>query len=275
MSNIMVTSLWHAFFTNSNLVDVFQFVFVLGVLVWSALIILLPGRQQPEEKAVLEDDDLVESIVSFLPLSFRFTAAVNRRFQRCYRVVHNSDPTSSFQHCVHTVAAAQIWLAEIGRNNNANQSSPADRACNLAAQFGRLEILQYFKQQGCIWTAKTCELAAKGGHLLLLQWMRTPNDWWGQCPWSKDTCTAAAAHGNLHILQWARANGCDWDEYTCSLAAQNGHFHILQWARANGCDWDKWTCARAAQYGLLHVLQWARANGCDWDEWTCECAARN
>jgi hypothetical protein len=263
-----MASLLHTFI--SDLVEAFQFVIVVGVLVVSAFI-LLPGQhQQPEENnAVFQDDDLVGSIVSFLPLSFRFTAAVNRRFQQCYRRVHNDETTTSFQLSVHTVAAAKIWLAELG------QSSPADRACNVAAQFGRLEILQYFKQQGCEWSAETCELAVIGGHFLLLQWMRTPNDRWGQCPWSRNTCTTAAKNGHLNILQWARANSCGWNTMTCSLAARNGHFHILQWARAYGCDWNSWTCAEAALNGHLHVLQWARANGCGWDALTCSAAARN
>jgi hypothetical protein len=218
---------------------------------------------------VFEDDGLVRSILSFLPLSFRFTAVVNRRFQKCYQEVHNGETSTSFQHYVHTIDAAEIWLADTFH------AIPVVRPCNVSAQFGRLEILQYFKQKGYAWSAKTCVLAAKGGHLLLLQWMRAPKDHWGQCPWDERTCTAAAENGHIHILQWARANACDWNEDTCTQAAEYGHLHILKWARANGCDWSEWTCSVAAGNGHLHVLQWARANGCDWDEDTCSLAAHN
>jgi hypothetical protein len=162
--------------------------------------------------AVFEDDGLVGSILSFLPLTFRFTAAVNRRFQRCYREVHHTTATS-FQYCVHTVAAAKIWVAETGHDD---ESLAEDWACNVAVQFGRLKILQYFKKRGYDWSSNTCAIAARNGHLLVLQWMRTRNKRWGQCPWDKYTCFAAARNGHLHVLQWARANGCDWDAHTCS-----------------------------------------------------------
>jgi hypothetical protein len=157
--------------------------------------------------AVFEDDGLVGSILSFLPLSFRFTAAVNRRFQRCYREVHNGNKTTSFQYCVHTRNAAEIWLAENGGHNNATNRSSSSRAqkaarvCNVAAQFGRWGVLEHLKEQGCHWSSETCALAAAGGHLLLLQWMRTRNDRWGRCPWQITTSMAAARHGHLYILQ--------------------------------------------------------------------------
>jgi hypothetical protein len=222
--------------------------------------------------AIFEDDGLVGSILSFLPLSFRFTAFVNRRFQRCYRQVHHGHTSTSFWHCIFTVATAEIWLAETRR---ANQSSwEKVRACNVAARFGRLEVLQYLKEQGCHWSKETCTLAAVGGHLLLLQWMRTTTDRWGRCPWDEQTCVSAVFHGHLHILQWARANGCNFSKRTGLAAVFAGNLHILQWAIANGCDWDMNTCTEAAKQGHLHILQWARANGCDWNEWTCLYAAQ-
>jgi hypothetical protein len=95
---------------------------------------------------VLEDDLLVGTILSFLPLSFRFTAAVNRRFQRRYRQVHHGDTFTSFRHCVHTRNAAEIWLAETSHFNRSWY-------CNVAAQFGRLDILQFLKEErGCEWS---------------------------------------------------------------------------------------------------------------------------
>jgi hypothetical protein len=213
---------------------------------------------------VLADDALVASILSFLPKkSFRFTAAVNRRFQNQYRQLHRHGTTvTSFQSCVYTRAAAEIWIAE-------TTNTSAAQACYIAARNGRGEVLQVLQERGFKWDSQTCAAVAGGGHFSLLQWMRTPNKQWGQCPWDEYTCAKAARNGHLHILQWARANGCDWNASTCNWAAGEGHLHVLQWARANGCDWSTETCANAADGGHLHIVQWVRNNGCDWDEETC------
>jgi hypothetical protein len=165
-----------------------------------------------------------------------------------YDTVRLRAMTLSFQNNIHTIANARGWLAEFG------QVLPADWACNFAAQFGRLEILKYFKQQGCGWTARTCAMAAVGGHLLVLSWLRDPNNPWGQCPWDKWTCTYAASYGYLNILQWARHNGCDWEEFTCNMAARSGHLDILQWAIRNGCDWSAYYCYSFARDNGHHEV---------------------
>jgi hypothetical protein len=93
--------------------------------------------------AIFDNDVLVGSILSFLPLSYRFTAVVNWRFRQCYLLIHNGQTTTSFQQCIYTVAAAQIWLVE---TYHADGSLPIDWPCNVAVQFGRSEVLQYLKE---------------------------------------------------------------------------------------------------------------------------------
>jgi len=79
--------------------------------------------------------------------------------------------------------------------------------------------------------AHTCKKAAEYGKLQALQWLRENG-----CDWDAGTCAVAALNGHLSILQWARDNGCEWNEKTCAAAACNGHLSILQWVRENGCD---------------------------------------
>jgi hypothetical protein len=125
-------------------------------------------------------------------------------------------------------------------------------------------VLQWARENGCDWNARTCSEAAEGGHLEVLQWAQA-ND----CDWDARTCSYAAYGGQIAVLQWARVNGCDWNARTCSEAAEGGHLEVLQWARANGCDWNARTCSKAAEGGHLDVLQWARGNGCPWDRVKC------
>ena len=105
----------------------------------------------------------------------------------------------------------------------------------------------------------------------MLQWAREEG-----CLWNHLTCTNAASCGHLHVLQWARENGCEWREWTCASAARGGHLHArlngcpwdeqvceLQWLRANCCPWNLEDVRRAAEHnGHLHVVEWARAIGC-------------
>ena len=76
-----------------------------------------------------------------------------------------------------------------------------------------------------------CEIAAEYGHLEVLKWARENG-----CPWDILTCTYAAAKGgHLEVLKWARENRCPWNIWTCAYAAWGGHLEALKWARQNGC----------------------------------------
>jgi hypothetical protein len=83
-----------------------------------------------------------------------------------------------------------------------------------AAKGGRLQILQWAREQGCPWDRSVSEAAAEGGHLAVLQWLRQEG-----CPWGPSTCAAAARGGHLEVLQWALQNGGERNSQVCSLAA--------------------------------------------------------
>jgi hypothetical protein len=216
--------------------------------------------------AVLENNGLVRFILSFLPLSFRLTAAVNRRFYSCYRVVHKGNTTTSFQHNVYLEATARIWYRET------EHAICGLRQSNLAAQFGRLEVLQYFvNNTPCCWDDETVSIAARGGHVKLLQWWketRNVNSYtYGRaCVQEILNITEAARYGHLRVLDWAKNNGIDWDKFSCfRVAATNGHLHILQWAKLLGYNWSEGDISWVTAHGHLHILKWARSSGCPCD----------
>ncbi|KAG5178141.1 hypothetical protein JKP88DRAFT_281260 [Tribonema minus] len=177
-----------------------------------------------------------------------------------WAVQHGMDPAVA-----QTSRSTEVlqWLRQVGSAWDA-------RTCSLAAGGGHLAVLQWARAHGCSWDNKTCTEAAGNGQLEVLQWAHANG-----CPWGEDTCSVAARGGHLAALQWARANGCPWNADTCSSAAGGGHLHVSQWARANGCPWDADTYKGAARGGHSHVLEWARANGCPWDEGACSHAAES
>ena len=233
---------------------------------------------------MLEEEDTLRRVLSFLPDTFRYVAAVNKKFLSAFAAEYNDSKATTFENAIQTVDTVRICLSEGGNTR---------KIAVLAVHKGKLDVLKSIHHEGHrIFTAigpDLCGRAAGEGHMDVLQWLRSIG-----CQWCSRTCKSAAGNGHLAVLQWARANGCDWDSETCSAAAAGGHLQVLQWSRANGCDWDsstcrsaavrevtwrllQWgrepmvatgivsTCSAAAAGGHLEVLQWARANGCDWD----------
>ncbi len=59
--------------------------------------------------------------------------------------------------------------------------------------------------------------------------------------WDDRTCYEAAKKGDLDCLQFAHENECKWDKETCQIAAKKGDLDCLKYLHKNGCPWDKWT----------------------------------
>ena len=76
-------------------------------------------------------------------------------------------------------------------------------------------------------------MAAETGRLAVLQWAHAHG-----CPWDHSTCDAAAARGDLVMLKWARANNCPWSGDAALRAAYNWHTQVFRWAIENGCPWE-------------------------------------
>ena len=81
-------------------------------------------------------------------------------------------------------------------------------------------MLQWLREEDTFpWNGQiVCAAAAAGGHMEVLQWARENG-----CLWNMSTCEQAAQFGHLEVLRWARENGCQWNEGTCRAAADGGH----------------------------------------------------
>ena len=110
-------------------------------------------------------------------------------------------------------------------------------ACVAIGAKGALPTLIWAVGHDFQWDrSSTCQLAAQGGNLEVLQWAREQTP---PCPWNVSTCKYAAQGGHLELLQWAHNHGCPWDEDTFVHAAIHGHIGVIQWAFERGCPWDK------------------------------------
>ena len=173
---------------------------------------------------IFEREDIIRRVLSLLPNTFRFTAAVNKQFQTVYAAIHDDSKITTFENAIQTIGTVRIYLAD---------GADAATVASLATRGGKLDILKAIHSEGHEITGRNlCRDAAERGYLEILQWLRSIG-----CFWNSNTCSSAAQRGHLEVLQWARANGCDWASGTCSSAAGGGHLGVLQWARANGCDW--------------------------------------
>lgn len=79
----------------------------------------------------------------------------------------------------------------------------------IAAAHGQMQILVWLqcRLDSMQWNPWVCTLAASRGDLNMLQWLRKVG-----CVWSTDTCAAAAGQGGLHVLKWLRSgpDPCPW-----------------------------------------------------------------
>jgi hypothetical protein len=164
--------------------------------------------------------------------------------------------------------------------------------CKLAAERGLLQVLQWAKQQGAVFTQITMIHAAAHGRIAVCAYLLAQ-----QCPCGINVCNAAVQHCQLHTLHWLLENGCPYDaNWLWIVAAERGHISILdylqqigvyavleglsvalfraginshlaaaQWLRAQGAEWPLVLSTvikgRRYQWGGA-VLQWARVEGC-------------
>jgi len=111
-------------------------------------------------------------------------------------------------------------------------------ACELAAYYGDLEILQLFYDDGCVLCEKVIENAALYGHQHVIAWARQNG-----YKWNADVCHNTVLWDHIDILRFLHAENCPWDERVCLNAIEHGHVDILKFAIENGCNFsDKSYC---------------------------------
>lgn len=121
---------------------------------------------------------------------------------------------------------AQMALAAaVGINSDEPQ-----RACDMAAIGGQLEVLKQLRQNNVPWDAVTFEKAIRGQHERVINWLKD-----AKCPVYAGCCYTAAAAGNKAMLIWLKGNGCSFDPETLNAAARAGHCYLVRWLYRNGC----------------------------------------
>lgn len=218
--------------------------------------------------AVLMDDSLLESILSYLPKRFCYTATVNKKFYHNYSKAHKQCRKTTFEAVVENHSTFQIWLDwfSVKSPDDIYVGWACDRLLQKVCYLGResmLDILIYRYPGTFLQKDVIGRYAALGDQLDLLK-CALLNDWLDK---EQDSISVAAAKkGHLRILQWAKRNGFPWKIDTINIAANYGHLHILKWLRLNNCDWDTAICVNCAHHGHLEILEWAHENGCPWQK---------
>lgn len=134
-----------------------------------------------------------------------------------------------------------------------------DTACIIAIERGNLLTVVWLiknrKPSVCL-TAHMCEVAAENGHLEILQWLHSIG-----CPWDSATCEGAAEFGHLECLKYALENDCAITERTFLLAAEVGNFPCLKYLYENGYSFNIHLTNYYAANGQLEKLRIAIEEG--------------
>jgi hypothetical protein len=196
----------------------------------------------------LEDDDVLDTVLSFVGVDeYFYAAAVSRRWRGryirlCYTMAAQ-EPLStrpklrtSYRSAVTTVAklqlaldttlsvrhlrtAANVFAKEAVRYSLAPVEilslmralyCPLDGAAAHAARINKLEVLQWLHSSGFLPFKKSVLLAAaRGGSAALLQWLCSHTDPWSQQR-KRKMLWCAGLKSNLSAMQYLREQGAEW-----------------------------------------------------------------
>ena len=163
-----------------------------------------------------------------------------------------------------------------------------------AVEFGRLEILIWFKKRGIHFQFDydACSIAAERGHLDLVKWLHLDNEvalevdeslspvrdlldyQVGFVKRQSNVCLSAAKGGHLEIIKWARNKGCSLGnrETFAAILGKTRRIDIIEWAWDFGGYHDNYTLFSltslsryAAAYGNFHVLKWCLSKTNIWN----------
>jgi ankyrin repeat protein len=147
---------------------------------------------------------------------------------------------------------------------DAGLGGPGDRTVGVAADHGRLEIVQWLHDDlGERRMGAAFEKAAQNGDLTMLKWLHER----GCEGCTTSAMDGAARKGFLEVVKWLHSNrseGCT--KAAMDRAAQNGHLDVVAWLhehRTEGCTTQ--AMDKAAGFGFLDVVKWLdshRTEGC-------------
>ncbi|EFJ45883.1 hypothetical protein VOLCADRAFT_93739 [Volvox carteri f. nagariensis] len=156
-----------------------------------------------------------------------------------------------------------------------------------AAKSGKVEIMEWLGQQGCVWDKEAFKAAAGIGKPAFLEWMAAhgcPMGLTGEpyvvaassgdmltfqclkrlgCPWDRGTFQATAGLASPVFLEWLLAKGCATGDRKGPLkAGGRGDMLSVQCLKQVGCPRDKEIFNAAAGLGDPEFLEWLVAQGC-------------
>lgn len=140
-------------------------------------------------------------------------------------------------------------------------------AVNLAATFGRTEILKWLiEEEKCAIPYKRPpeRLAAQNGHLdcLIYLYEHSSRKWSKSLYW--EVCIDVVDFGSLQCLQWLHENSEVsrwWDKRIYDSAAFRGNLDCLRYLHENGCPRDPDALTTAAGHGQLDCLKYLHEQG--------------
>lgn len=179
----------------------------------------------------------------------------------------------------------------------AEHGFPAN-ACDVAAETGDLNMLNFLRLQDCNWTKYTGRIAASHGYKDMLEYIcvrgytATVKDQEAAAAGGHLDCLKALAelrtpklygyreigvkavdHGHLHIMHYVDGY-FPWSQIReCVAVAKNGHLECLRFLYGSGCEWGEDACKLTAEGGHIDCLRFMHEHGCQWDEGMCETAA--
>ncbi len=126
---------------------------------------------------------------------------------------------------------------------------------------GHLHMLKYIEKFNstisiCNHSDDASQYAAQYGHLNILQWFYDNN-----FPLGENYCLMAADYGQIKILDWALKNNIYVDFTDHEIIIQNGHVDVLQWLLDHNYKINDNICNWAEKYNQNDILNWAIEKG--------------
>jgi hypothetical protein len=112
-----------------------------------------------------------------------------------------------------------------------SRNCPMDeRAAAIAAEMGRIDLLEMLVERGAPVSVWACSYAARNDQRVAIQWLRQRG-----YPWDESSPAHAAACGHLGLIQYLHQQGCPIDEQAYLNAKRLGRTEIATWLEKAGC----------------------------------------
>jgi hypothetical protein len=169
-----------------------------------------------------------------------------------------------FDDTVYLHAAVYSHVHVLQRLRELDCAWDSEQLCSVAAQQGLLQVLQWAKQQGAVFTERNMIQAAGQGHTAVCEYLVSQ-----QCLCSAAPASAAARYCQVSTLQLLIKKGSPYDVNTLWwVAADGGHISVLSNLQQIGANLpivSMWLMLLVAgANGHLTAAQWLRAQGAEW-----------